>query len=49
MSVEDYRLFVSEDRCTLVRWWIETDQVEVSTREDEGAIWSPPVLLEEEK
>jgi hypothetical protein len=44
---EDYRLFVSADRCTLVRFWND-GTVEVCTRDLEGAIWGPPVVLEEE-
>lgn len=42
-----YRLFVSDDRCTLVRIWA-TGVVEVCTREFDGAIWGPPIELAEE-
>ena len=48
---EDYRLFVSRDRCTLVRIWMTggREQVEVAYRPSPGAVWSPPVIVQEEK
>ena len=44
---EDYRLFVSVDETVLVRIWMD-GTVEVSTREREGDIWGPPVVVVEE-
>lgn len=51
-----YRLWVSEDRCTLVRMWesIDTSEaghfvVEVATRAHPSHTWGPPVTLTEEK
>lgn len=44
----NYRLFVSTDRCTLVRFW-DNGTVEVCTREVEAGIWGPPTLLLEEE
>ena len=42
------RLWVSEDRCTLVRFWNE-GIVEVCRRDVPGGIWGPPVELSEEQ
>lgn len=46
-TMTNYKLYVSEDRCTMVRFWT-TGQVEVCTREFEGAIWGPPTVVEVE-
>ncbi len=49
------RLYVSEDRCTLVRTWPEAVDgkprlvVEVATRPDPDAVWGPPVRVVEER
>jgi hypothetical protein len=48
MSELPYRLWVSRDRTMLVRLW-DSGVVEVCTRSEEGAIWGPPVRLEQEK
>jgi hypothetical protein len=43
-----YRLWVSEDRCTLVRMW-DSGKVEVARRNASWETWGPPVVLTEEK
>jgi hypothetical protein len=56
--MDDYRLFVNDDRTMLVTLWPVTSaerargvpqMVEVATREHSDAIWGPPVVLREEK
>lgn len=59
--VSDYRLWVSEDRCVLLRIWgpaidvttfKQNDDgkiVEVATRQTPAHTWGPPVSLYEEK
>lgn len=47
MRDELYKLWVSADRCTLVRLW-PSGVMEVCFREDVGGIWGPPVELEQE-
>jgi hypothetical protein len=42
------RIFVSEDRCTLVTIW-PTGTVQVATRIRPWMTWGPPVTLTEEK
>lgn len=49
-----YRLWVSDDRCTLLRLWYAGDfeqltHVEVATRETPAHTWGPPITLSEEK
>lgn len=53
-----YRLWVSEDRCLLMRMWYDTPSdyvvgkpanVEIATRESPAHTWGPPVPLTEEK
>lgn len=44
----DPRVFVSDDRQTLVRFW-QSGEVEVARRESPGATWGPPMTLIEEK
>lgn len=43
-----YRLWVSEDACTLVRVW-SNGACEVAHRETTADTWGPPVLLAEEQ
>jgi hypothetical protein len=43
-----YLLWVTDDRKTLVRWWPD-NTMEVCTRDDPGAIWSPPTELKPER
>ena len=43
-----YRLWVSEDRRTLIRIW-ENGVAEAAFRVDPYATWGPPVKLVEEK
>ena len=51
--MSDYRLWVSDDRCTLVELWPATDEhdeiVKVATRTATNQTWGPPVYLTEEK
>lgn len=52
--MDDYRLFVSEDRTVMVRIWLaqilgEDETVEIATRETPSHVWGPPVVLKEEK
>lgn len=42
------RVFVSDDRCTLVDLWPD-GTVTVATRNHPSEIWSPPTYLKEEK
>lgn len=42
-----YRLWVSKDRCVLIRMW-SNGIVEVATRKSPLHTWGPPVFLEEE-
>lgn len=44
---DGYRLFVNDERTILVRIW-DDGSAEVATRESEGDIWGPPVLVREE-
>lgn len=46
--MSDYRLWVSDDRCTLVRLWPD-GSLEFATRPAEGLTWGPPQLLAEER
>lgn len=41
------RLFVSEERTTLVRLWA-SGTVEVATRQEPGFTWGPPIVCAEE-
>jgi hypothetical protein len=56
--MDDYRLFVNEDRTVMVRIWrpafvpftpCVADVLEVATRDAPGDVWGPPVLVKEEK
>lgn len=56
--MDDYRLFVNEDRTVMVHLWPAVhpkvgpgaeEHMEVATREHPDAIWGPPVFLKEEK
>jgi hypothetical protein len=56
--VSDQKIWVSEDRCTLLTMWFDTPSdyvlgkpanVSVATREHPSHTWGPPVLLTEEK
>lgn len=52
--MDDYRLFVNEDRTVMVRIWAADDVtqqevMEVATREHRDAIWGPPVAVREER
>jgi hypothetical protein len=46
--MSEYRLFVNRERTVLVRVWASGD-IEVSLRDDPGAIWSPPIEMTEEQ
>jgi hypothetical protein len=39
-----YQLWVNEERTVLVRLW-PGGQMEVCTRGERGAIWSPPIVM----
>lgn len=43
-----YRLWVSTDRCILVRMY-PSNVVEIALRDDPSDIWGPPLRLAEEK
>ena len=47
MTGTEYRLWVSDDRCTLVRLW-NNRTLEVCRRNEPDGIWGPPVTLAEE-
>jgi hypothetical protein len=52
--MDDYRLFVNEDRTIMVRMWSapvfgKDEVVEVAVRDTPAHIWGPPVVLKEEK
>jgi hypothetical protein len=52
--MDDYRLFVNEDRTVLVTLWVGqgpdgSDLMDIAVREHPDAIWGPPTQLEEEK
>ncbi len=42
------RIWVSEDRCTLVTVW-SSGTATVATRDDPSHTWGPPITLTEEK
>jgi hypothetical protein len=42
------RLWVSEDRTRLVRLWAD-GSMEICERPDPGAIWGPPIAVQEER
>lgn len=43
----NYRLWVSEDRCTMIHMW-DDGTVTVATRPDPSATWGPPIRMVEE-
>jgi hypothetical protein len=45
----NYRIFVSEDGKTFVRFWADDKTVEVATRDNSWETWGPPTLCMEEK
>lgn len=47
--VANYRLFVSEDGKTFVRFWSDDKTVEVATRDNSWETWGPPVRCVEER
>ena len=54
--MNSHRIWVSEDRCTLVTIWYEMPAgqgdpglVTVAQRDDPSYTWGPPVTLNEEK
>jgi hypothetical protein len=44
----DYRLWVSEDRCSRMEIWRDGSVI-VAWREQAGDVWGPPISLREEK
>jgi hypothetical protein len=46
MTDPGYRLFLDADHTILLRIW-DTGEVELTTRPHTGAVWGPPVELEE--
>lgn len=44
---DDYTLLVNAERTVLVRIWRD-GTTEVATREDAGATWGPPTVVEPE-
>jgi hypothetical protein len=51
VTMREYRLWVSDDRCLLVRLWNDLgkgEELEVATRKSPYDTWGPPIRLSEE-